>query len=127
MQDSQAKNILLTASIILFLAIAFGAFGAHALQKIIGEKELQVFETGVRYQFYHGLALLMFGILKELRPNLKVKSLAVLFLIGIVIFSGGCELYAVTGWKFFGMIVPIGGTCFLLGWIRAALLFSRRS
>ena len=104
------------------LAVILGAFGAHALKAKLSVEMLQVFETGVRYQFYHSFALLITGILFSAFPFNGVKLAATFFIIGILLFSG--SLYAMsllsingTGIGPIGIITPIGGLFFILGWI----------
>lgn len=114
--EKTTKRYFIISGIILLLAVVIGAFGAHGLKPHLNAKELATYETGVTYQFYHGLALLLICLISHsLKVNLK--WVMHLFTIGILFFSFNCYLYAVTGMKFFGIIVPIGGTSFILGWI----------
>ena len=99
------------------LAVLIGAFGAHALKDKLGVYELSVFETGSKYHFYHSLALIAYGALG------KRSHVGILFLLGIIIFSGSLYLLAILGIKKLGMITPIGGTLFILAWIRFGLEF----
>jgi uncharacterized membrane protein YgdD (TMEM256/DUF423 family) len=110
---------------ILFAAIAviLGAFGAHALKAVLQPDQLVTFETGVRYQFYHSFALIFTGILYASFPFKQVKWASTCFLLGIVLFSG--SLYALTLLKMngevglggVGILTPIGGVFFILGWL----------
>ncbi len=100
---------------LMFLAVAFGAFGAHALKSRLSPEMLAVFETGVRYQVYHALGL--FALASFGGPD---KS-GWCFVGGIVLFSGSLYLLALTGERRLGMITPIGGVLFLIGW--GCLLF----
>lgn len=109
------------ASFALILAVGFGAFGAHGLEKKVTENALKVYETGVRYHFYHGFGLFILGILQSIKPTLQLKLPAIFIMIGILLFSFNCYLYAVTGIKTFALIVPIGGTSFIAAW--SLLLF----
>ena len=105
------------------LGIVIGAFGAHALKPLLSESQLQVFETGVRYQMYHSFALLAAGILYSAFPARPIKLASTFFLIGILLFSG--SLYAMTllningqvGLGGLGILTPIGGLFFILGWL----------
>lgn len=117
------KGYLRTAAILGALSVALGAFGAHALKKIVDEHALSVYETAVRYQFYHVFALALVAILyKDFKNNL-IKWAGILFIIGILFFSG--SLYAFTfkaamnldGMNWLGPITPIGGLFFIAGWI----------
>lgn len=104
---------------LMFLAVGLGAFGAHALKSRLTPDMLAVFETGVRYQVYHALALLL---LTSLRGPSKA---AWCFTAGIALFSGSLYLLALTGARKWGAVTPIGGLLFLIGWL--ILLFSRSS
>ena len=113
-----AKNLLLAGSITGLLAVILGAFGAHGLEKIVDAKTLNTYQTGVEYQFYHSFALIAAGILAHLWSNHKLfRRAGVFFLLGIIIFSGSLYLYTFTGIKAFGMITPIGGLSFIVGWL----------
>lgn len=91
----------------LFLGVAFGAFGAHGLEKQVSLKALQTFKTGVTYQFYHGFALLFIGVLIELRKNAAslLKRAGLFYLVGVLLFSFNCYFYALTQNKIFALIV----------------------
>lgn len=112
----QAKRSLLTASLLLFLGVVVGAFGAHGLKSLVTPEKLVTFETGVRYHFYHAFGIFLVGLLQQMAPGLALSLVRAAFLTGILLFSGNCYLYTVTGVKVFAMIVPIGGGLFLLGW-----------
>lgn len=116
------RTILFTAALSAMLAVAFGAFGAHALKEQLSTEALNSWEVGVRYQFYHSLA--MFAVLGLSRAYNYDKALrsAWLFLIGIVLFSGSLYLLAtqvITGinGSWIGPITPFGGLCFMAGWL----------
>ena len=103
----------------MFLAVGLGAFGAHALKTRLTQDMLAIFETGVRYQVYHALALLL---LAAVRGPSKAGWC---FTAGIVLFSGSLYLLALTGVRKWGAVTPIGGVLFLIGWL--ILMFSRTS
>ncbi len=112
------KNLLLAGSIAGLFAVILGAFGAHGLEKILNTKMLNTYQTGVEYQFYHSFALIAAGLLAHLWSNIRLFRIAgIFFLLGIIIFSGSLYLYTFTGIKTFGMITPIGGLSFIIGWI----------
>jgi uncharacterized membrane protein YgdD (TMEM256/DUF423 family) len=115
-----AKRSLFTGTVILGLAVLIGAFGAHGLKSMVTELQLTTFETGVRYQFYHGFGILMVAVFQQLFPEAKLTSAFAFFLAGVVLFSFNCYLYVLTGTKAFALIVPIGGTLFVLGWVMFA-------
>src|ERR1700741_4410016 len=119
------KPAMSTGALMAALAVILGAFTAHALKQILPPDQLTIFETGVRYQFYHSFALLATGIAYLSFPVKQLKYATTFFLIGIILFSG--SLYAMTLMSTSGMtlgpvgiITPIGGLCFIIGW---ALLF----
>jgi len=104
-------------SLSAFLAVAFGAFGAHALKARLSQEMLSVFEVGARYHFYHALALLAVAWAATRWPGGAVIAAGWLFLAGTVIFSGSLYLLSLTGQRWLGAITPIGGAAFLLGWV----------
>ena len=105
------------------VAVALGAFGAHGLKKIVTPETVQVFQTGVQYQVYHALALLLAGLLYEKCSQKFVKLAGNLFIAGVLLFSG--SLYILTIGKAAeivaldkaGIITPFGGVCFIAGWL----------
>lgn len=117
------KPFLFAAAIFGGLAVAIGAFGAHALKSMVSLTALVSFETGVRYQFYHVIALLAAGILYPSFPVKKMIWAGRLFIAGIILFSG--SLYLLTllppEFKWVGAITPFGGVCFIIGWVLIAL------
>ena len=105
------------------VAILLGAFGAHGLKGRIEEGLIEAFQTGVQYQIYHCLALLIISILmREWGRNLALDIASYAFMLGVLLFSGSLYLLALTNIKWLGPITPIGGLCFIVGW--CALLFS---
>ena len=114
------KTITATGIGMIMLAIILGAFGAHALKEVLTPERLASFETGVKYEMYHGLAFLIVGLLAD-RFSFAVKSFFTVALIGIVLFSGSIYLLAmqdVLGIKmsFFGPITPLGGVLLITSW-----------
>lgn len=109
-----------------FLSVALGAFAAHALRDRLSPKMLEIFQTGVTYQFYHALALLIVGMALLLWGDATPGRLAGwAFVAGIVLFSGSLYLLAMTGISRLGMIAPLGGALFLLGWLMLVVYFLR--
>ncbi len=105
------------ASISAMLAVALGAFGAHALKNRLDDYALGVFETAVQYHFYHSLALLAVGVLALSHAQSGLlRSAGWLFLVGMGLFSGSLYCLSLTGVKWLGAITPLGGLCFLAGW-----------
>jgi uncharacterized membrane protein YgdD (TMEM256/DUF423 family) len=107
------------------IAVAAGAFGAHALRARLEPRMLEVFETGARYQMYHALALLAVAWVVSRWPGALANSSGWLFLAGTVLFSGSLYAMAFTGIRALGAITPIGGVCFIAGWICLALAVAR--
>lgn len=112
-----SKTILMTASVLLALAVALGAFGAHGLKSQLSSDMMQTYKTGVEYHFYHALGLLLIGILAVSFPSEMIKWSAILLMAGIILFSGSLYVLAVSGIKWLGAITPIGGLSFIAGWI----------
>lgn len=115
------RTFLLLAAIGGFLAVALGAFGAHALRSRLSPDMLAVFETGVRYQMYHVLALLLIAAIMPRLGGWLVVTAGWCFVGGIVLFSGSLYLLALTGVTMLGAITPIGGLAFLAGWACLAI------
>jgi uncharacterized membrane protein YgdD (TMEM256/DUF423 family) len=109
------------------LAVAAGAFAAHALKSRLEPDLLAVFETGARYQMYHGLALFAVAWTVARWPEGGAALAGWLFLAGIVIFSGSLYLLALTGVRWLGAITPLGGLAFLAGWVVLAWTALRSS
>ena len=117
--EEMKKCVLLTAGVLILLSVVLGAFGAHALKAILSPEQLQSFETGVRYQMYSGLALLLIGFNSD---QLQIKSFYWLNLIGIILFSGSIYLLALQtqlgmSLKFLGPITPLGGSLIIISWL----------
>ncbi len=102
------------------LAVAAGAFGAHALRARLAPDLLAVFETGVRYQVYHALGLLLVSVAAARLPHPGVRAAGWLFAIGTVLFSGSLYALSLSGIRGFGAITPLGGVCFIAGWLALA-------
>jgi uncharacterized membrane protein YgdD (TMEM256/DUF423 family) len=110
-------------SLSLFVSVALGAFGAHALRDQLSERMKEVFETAVRYQMIHSITILIAGILADRGPFFHYAGW--LYIIGIVLFSGSLYLLAVTNIRTLGMITPLGGLSFLAGHILILIAFWR--
>lgn len=115
------ENKISTAGAIFgMLAIILGAFGAHSLKKVLSIEELSTFETGVKYQMYHALFLLLIGKTNELSQKTK-KAIYYLVVFGVIFFSGSIYLLATNSlttfdFKIIGFITPIGGLLLILAW-----------
>ena len=105
-------------SLVMFLGIALGAFGAHALKGLLTHETKSVYETAVFYHLIHGLAILLVGWIGSLKPgNSLLFYTGLLFISGIILFSGSLYLLAITGIKKWGLVTPFGGLAFLGGWL----------
>jgi uncharacterized membrane protein YgdD (TMEM256/DUF423 family) len=117
------KIFLVIGTVLAGLAVVLGAFGAHGLQKVVSPERVAVYQTGVQYQMYHALALVLIGILSERILNSFLSYAGVFFVAGVVLFSGSLyllvSLYAMnkTVPKAVGILTPIGGLFFIFGWI----------
>ena|SRR5476651_463858 len=117
------KRFLVTAAWLGALTVALGAFGAHALKKILTQESLNTFETAVRYQFYHVFALALTGIVLRTYPDKWISYAGTFFQLGILLFCGSLYLLTlfsaagITGLTWIGAITPFGGLLFILGWI----------
>jgi uncharacterized membrane protein YgdD (TMEM256/DUF423 family) len=117
-----AKTFLLIGSLAALIGVALGAFGAHGLRGRLSPDMLGVFETGVRYQMYHALALVLIFEIMARMDGWLIRGAGWFFTAGIVLFSGSLYLLALTGATTFGAVTPLGGVAFILGW--ACLAFA---
>lgn len=117
------KGFLKIGFILGALAVALGAFGAHGLKKIVPPEAVDVFETAARYQMYHALALIAAGFLYKENQHKAIIWAGRFFIAGTIFFSGSLYIMAVV-WPNagkLGMITPLGGTFFIIGWVLLAL------
>ena len=119
------KGFIKTAALLGAFSVALGAFAAHGLKQMLSTENLQIFETAVRYQFYHVFALLAVGILYKEFPGKFMLWAGKLFIAGIIIFSGSLYLLCYVKHNqmplnWLGAITPFGGAAFITGW---AMLF----
>ncbi|WP_339725011.1 DUF423 domain-containing protein [uncultured Paraglaciecola sp.] len=110
------KILLSIAAFSAMLSVVLGAFAAHGLKSKLSETLLNTFQTGVQYQMYHSLALILLVILYRQMPQPLLVYSAGFMIAGIVLFSGSLYLLALTQVKWFGPITPLGGLCFIVGW-----------
>ena len=127
------KKFITTGALLGAIAVALGAFGTHGLKKIVPAETIQTFQTGVQYQMYHALALLLTGVLYDKCYQKFARIAGILFIIGIILFSG--SLYLLTAGKAAestsldkaGIITPIGGVAFIAGWLFLFLATIKKS
>jgi uncharacterized membrane protein YgdD (TMEM256/DUF423 family) len=115
------KNLVLIG-VLGVIAVALGAFGAHGLKPLLTDAQMNTFEIGIRYHFYHTFAILAAAILTKNRTSKPLNIAIILFSVGILLFSGSLyllacnEILGIESWKFLGPITPIGGVCLMAGW-----------
>lgn len=124
------KQFLITASFLGAISVILGAFAAHKLKEILEAQLLQTFETAVKYQMYHALALLAVGILYKDLSSKHMVWAGWSFIIGTLLFSGSLYLlcflkHQSLSYKWVGPITPLGGLCFIAGWLLLALGISK--
>ena len=124
------RKIFSTAAFFGMTAIILGAFGAHALKKVLTLDQLATFETGVKYQMYHALFLLFLGLNNHLTSKTK-KTILIFTILGIIFFSGSIYLLATNAltsfdFKVIGFITPIGGLLLIVAWSILMLQFLKK-
>ena len=111
------RMYLMIGVLLALLAVMLGAFGAHGLKNVLNANALATFEIGVRYQMYHALAILLLGGLSAHLSSAWRTRAAAFFIAGCVLFSGSIYLLSLTGQKWLGPVTPLGGVCYMLGWL----------
>lgn len=118
---NDARILATLGAILGALAVGLGAFGAHALREALEPRALEIWTTGTTYLGWHAMAMLVTGILAAVvRPGL-INTAGLLFLAGIVLFSGSLLVLALGGPGWLGAVTPVGGVAFILGWILTAI------
>jgi uncharacterized membrane protein YgdD (TMEM256/DUF423 family) len=119
------KHFLAIGFLLMMIAVLLGAFGAHGLKNLINGPQIEIFKTGVTYQFYHALGILILTVVALIFKTKELNTSIYLFIAGIVFFSGSLYLLSFKdiiaiplAWA--GPITPIGGLCFAAGWMLAA-------
>lgn len=121
------KNTIFFGALAALLSVALGAFGSHGLENVLTEKQHKTYETAARYQMYHAIALLVVGLLLKSNPSKWLKLSALLFAVGIIIFSGSLyvlialQVNGFSNFNIIGAITPLGGLCFIVGWFFLAI------
>ena len=122
------KAFLLIGSVTGALSVMIGAFGAHALKDLLTQtNRLDTFETAVKYQFYHALALILLGLLMVKETNKFYTYSGYGFIAGIIIFSGSLYILSLTGTTKWGAVTPFGGLALIIGWIMMAIGIAKSS
>ena len=120
------RSWIIMGSLHMALAVILGAFAAHALKSMLDEYSTDIYKTGNFYHFIHALALIMVGVLQQ-QFDIKLTISGFSFFIGMVLFSGSLYSIALTGVKGLGVITPIGGLLFIIGWAYMAIQFFKAS
>lgn len=115
------RPLLMLAAFFAFTGVALGAFAAHGLKGQLSPEYLAVFQTGVHYQMLHALALLALAGVQQHLPAAWLRRVVVLFVAGILLFSGSLYALTLSGISALGMITPLGGVAFLAGWLALGL------
>ena len=121
------KGYIKTAAFLGAISVMLGAFAAHKLKQIVSEQAVTIFETAVRYQFYHVFALALTAVMYKDFPNKLISASGILFMLGILFFSGSLYLLTyitannIIGLDWIGAITPIGGLFFIVGWLCLSL------
>ena len=110
-------NFLAIGAISGCLVVILGAFGAHGLKDIFDEYGKSIYEKAVLYHMFHTMAILMVGLIDKIQPEMQLSLAGWAFILGIILFSGSLYILSVTGIKLLGIITPIGGVLFIIGWI----------
>ena len=111
------KIWIVIGSFMAGLSVLIGAFGAHGLKSKLSPIDLEIFETGVKYQMYHSLGLILIGIVGFHLRHEILSTPALLLLFGTLIFSGSLYILVLTNLRWLGAITPVGGLCLVLGWL----------
>ena len=122
------KRFLLASALTAFLAVALGAFAAHGLRGRIDEHLMEVFQTGVRYHFFHALGLGLVALLAKHYPHSnRLRWAGRLMVAGVFVFSGSLYLLALSGQRWLGMVTPFGGLAFMAAWLLLAVFAWREA
>lgn len=112
-----ARLIILCSALSGFISVALGAFGAHLLREQLSSRLYEVLQTGIQYQMFHTLALFGVGLLMLRQPVKGLSLTAILFITGIIFFSGSLYILALSGQHWLGAVTPLGGLLLLAGWL----------
>lgn len=112
------RFFLMIAAVSGFFAVVIGAFAAHGLKQILAPELIEVVKTGVQYQMYHALALLLVALWLSHKPDVRgLKAGGLAFILGSLLFSGSLYALALGAPRWLGPVTPLGGLCFLMGWV----------
>ena len=114
-------NYLMIGAILGCFVVILGAFGAHGFKDILDDYGKSIYNKAVLYHMFHSIALLILGLINKIQPEITLSIVGWSFLFGIILFSGSLYFLAITGIKPLGMITPIGGVLFIIGWVLLAI------
>ncbi len=116
-----SRIFLALGAVNAFLCVALGALGSHGLKSVLTANMLANFQIGVQYHFYHAIGLMLVGLTMERLPQVRtLKFSGMLMMAGIVLFSGTLYIVSLTGWRGMGIVAPLGGSSFMVGWLLLA-------
>lgn len=118
---------IVVAAVLGLTGVAAGALGAHGLRTRLDPDAMRAFETAVRYQMYHALALLAVAWVMKENPSMRASASAVCMLLGVVLFSGSLYGLVLQGWRWLGPVTPVGGVVLMAGWFLLALAVRSRA
>ena len=110
-------NYLLFGAMSGCLVVIMGAFGAHALNELLDDYGKSIYNKAVLYHMFHTIAILILGLINKIQPEIQLSMAGWSFIFGIILFSGSLYIIAITGIKSLGIITPIGGILFIIGWV----------
>ena len=109
-------NYLMIGTISGCIVVIMGAFGAHALNELLDDYGKSIYNKAVLYHIFHSIAILILGLINKIQPEIQLSLAGWSFVFGIILFSGSLYILAITGINSLGMITPIGGILFIIGW-----------
>jgi len=127
------KRALILGAFFAMIAVMLGAFAAHGLKDMLPPEKIEIFQKGVTYQFYHSFALLIVGIIYASYPFKSIRVATLFFVLGIIFFSGSLYLFPMLEVKNIDipvigrLITPLGGLCFIVGWILLLIGFLKKN
>ena len=110
-------NYLMVGAMSGCLVVIMGAFGAHALNELLDDYGKSIYNKAVLYHMFHTIAILILGLINKIQPEIQLSMAGWSFIFGIILFSGSLYIIAITGIKSLGIITPIGGILFIIGWV----------
>jgi len=110
-------NFLAVGAISGCVVVILGAFGAHGLKDVFNDSGKSIYEKAVLYHMFHTMAILLVGLIEKIQPDIQLSVVGWVFILGIIFFSGSLYILSVSNIKLLGMITPIGGVLFIIGWV----------